>query len=233
VNYDPVPGRTALRASWGRAFRAPTPGELYYPYSGNAELRPETSTGYELGFVQYLAGERVRIEGTLFDNELEGLIEVVFDPETFTFRNENIGRARTRGLELGLAGRVAEEWTLGGDYTYLRAEDLEAAPEEQDLLRRPENQLRLYVDWKAGFGLDLHLEARYVGGRTDVDPQTFERASNPSYSVVDLAGIYGLGRHLALQARVGNLLDEEYQEALGFPALGRHAMLGLVARFGS
>lgn len=228
VNYDLAPERTSLRASWGRAFRAPTPGELYYPFSGNPDLRPETSTGYELGLVQHLAGEQVRIEGTLFYNELEELI--AFD--STSFRNENIGRARTRGLELGLAARVAEAWILGGEYTYLRAEDLEAPEEERDLLRRPESQLRLYADWKAAFGLDLHLEARYVGERADVDPASFERATNPSYSVVDLSGIYDLTRHLALQARVGNLFDEDYQEALGFPALGRHATVGLVARFG-
>jgi vitamin B12 transporter len=228
VNYDLVPGLTLLRASWGQAFRAPTPGELYYPYTGNTDLRPEASTGYEAGLVQYLARERVRLEGTLFYTELEDLIS--FD--TASFRNENIGRARTRGLELGLAARVTGAWTLGGDYTWLRAEDLDAAPEQRDLLRRPESQLRLYADWKADFGLDLHLETRYVGARADVDPVTFERATNPSYSVVDLSGIYDLSRHLAIQARLGNLLDEEFQEALGFPALGRHATIGLVARFG-
>jgi len=40
-----------LRAAAGSAFRAPTTGELYYPFSGNPELRPERSTSYEVGAV--------------------------------------------------------------------------------------------------------------------------------------------------------------------------------------
>ena len=38
-----------LRAAAGSAFRAPSTGELFYPFSGNAELSPERSVSYEAG----------------------------------------------------------------------------------------------------------------------------------------------------------------------------------------
>jgi outer membrane receptor protein involved in Fe transport len=59
----------------------------------------------------------------------------------------------------------------------------------------------------------------------------FDRLQNPSYSVLDLSAFYDLNPHLALQARIGNLLDEEYQESIGFPAYGRNGSLGIMARF--
>ncbi len=41
-----------MRVGYGKAFRQPSLGELYFPIYGNPELEPETSSSYEIGFVQ-------------------------------------------------------------------------------------------------------------------------------------------------------------------------------------
>ena len=49
VAWRSADGRWKLRASGGAAFRAPTVGELFYPFSGNPELEPERSISWEVG----------------------------------------------------------------------------------------------------------------------------------------------------------------------------------------
>jgi outer membrane receptor protein involved in Fe transport len=60
---------------------------------------------------------------------------------------------------------------------------------------------------------------------------------NDGYTVVNLGGSYrvpwraGILEELVVHLRIVNLLDEDYSEVLGFPALGTHVVAGLRARF--
>ena len=47
----------------------------------------------------------------------------------------------------------------------------------------------------------------------------------------DLATSYNLGRGVSIYARATNLLDRLYQDALGYPALGRDVRVGMNYRF--
>ena len=71
-----------LRGSWGRGFRAPDLGQLYfrflnptnfYQVIGNPSLVPETSTTNQVGFDYRL--DRVRFSGTYFRNDIKNLIQ--------------------------------------------------------------------------------------------------------------------------------------------------------------
>ncbi|HEX5854845.1 MAG TPA: TonB-dependent receptor, partial [Thermoanaerobaculia bacterium] len=110
-----------LRAAAGSAFRAPSTGELYFPFSGNPSLRPEKSRGWEAGVEKTLAKGFVA-EATLFWNDVRDLIE--FDAATLT--NQNIGRVRTRGVEVALRTPVGARSFVRASYTYLDAKDLDA-----------------------------------------------------------------------------------------------------------
>ncbi len=208
--------RSRVRASYGEGFRAPSLGELFFPFSGNPDLRPERSESLELG-IEHRRG-RWLLSAVAFDTRQRDLIDFDF----VEFRNVNIGEAESRGLELSA---VAEgvRWSGRFDLTLLAAED---ATTGQPLLRRPDESASLALGWRPG-RLGLHLFARWVGERPDVDPVTFERAANPSFTTVDLAARWSLGDRWAPYARLENLFDESYQEALGFPALGRTAIVGL------
>ena len=49
----------------------------------------------------------------------------------------------------------------------------------------------------------------------------------PGYTVADAGATVRVTRYLDAFVRVLNLFDRQYEEALGFPALGRHAMAGI------
>ena len=211
---------TRLRASWGQAFSPPSIGELYFPVTGNPELEPETSDSLELGVEQRFGGWVLAVTG--FQNDLSNLIEFDFA----SYQNVNIGSARTQGVELE-AGFLKDRWRLRWNGTLLETEDLETG---QVLLRRPRESSNLVVSY-APDGWSTNLTGLYVGDREDVDPITFERTVNEAYFRLDVAARWRPGTRLAPYARIENLLGEEYQPALGFPAPGRTLVVGVATSF--
>ncbi|MDX1584857.1 MAG: TonB-dependent receptor, partial [Thermoanaerobaculia bacterium] len=210
-------GTVRARVAWGEAFRAPSIGDLFYPFFGNPDLGAERSQSWEAG-VDW-SGAKGSISATWFDNDIEDLI--VFDPSTN--RAENIGAATTRGLELGARIRFGVV-RLEGSWTILDTEDESTG---LDLLRRPEQSGSLSVFFQHDRFSTL-LSAIHSGARADFEPVfPFSRVENDGYTVVDLDLKYETGPTLVPYLRIENLLDEEYQEVLGFPAPPRRAIIGL------
>jgi outer membrane cobalamin receptor len=67
----------------------------------------------------------------------------------------------------------------------------------------------------------------FSGVRTDINFFTLEPASNPGYARFDMAASYNITHSLAVTARVWNLFNKQYQDALGYPALGQTYTMGL------
>ena len=207
---------TRLWASYGEAFTAPSVGELFFPLSGNPDLRPETSRSIELGAEYLLAAWRFSLVG--YNNDLSDLIDFDF----VEFKNINVGEARTRGVEAEIA-YAASRWTARWNATHLEAEDLDAG---LPLLRRPRESSNLVLTYSPK-AWSLTLTGRYVGEREDIDPLSFERRRNDSHLRFDLAGRWQVMKGLAPYLRVENFTDEEYQEVLGFPAPGVTLVAGI------
>jgi vitamin B12 transporter len=214
-----------LRAAAGSAFRAPSLGELYYPYSGNPDLQPERSTSWELGAEQTLA-PGVVAEATAFWNDIRDLIQ--YDAQTFT--NQNVGHARTRGVEAAVRTAVGERAFLRAAYTYLDAEDLDA---HEPLIRRPRHRASLTAGSGIGAGGSWSVTGMWVGARPDRSSADFTTpVEEPSYLRVDAAmTLPPVVWALSPWIRVTNLLGREYAEVNGFPAPGRRFLAGLVASF--
>ena len=211
-----------VRASGGSGFRAPTIGELYYPFSGNPDLKPETSVSWEVGAERYVGDGRVEV--SLFWNDLKDLI--VYDFATSL--NYNVGRARARGVEVGWRQAMAAGLSADATYTYLDAENLVTA---SALPRRPRHRASLGVDWQPVPGLDLVPRLLYVGDRADNDPLTGAPVQDASYVRVDFTARWQVRPNLAPYLRFVNLLDRHYDEVAGYPAAGQLVVGGLDVRF--
>jgi vitamin B12 transporter len=208
-----------LRAGYGKAFRPPSLGELYYPFSGNPELLPETSTSSDLGLAVTTDDRSSRWQLTVFSTELENLIEFDFA----SYSNANIGAATIQGAELSWEAALGRRGGSILQATYLDTEDDFGQP----LLRRPEWS----GSWTLHGAMSKHLTGDltvvYVGSRDDVDPLSFERARASSFTTANLALAYSLWDGVEITGRVLNIADSEYQEVLGYPAPGRRYMVGL------
>lgn len=208
-----------LRAGYGKAFRPPSLGELFYPFSGNPELLPETSTSADLGLSVTSGDRSSRWQLSVFSTDLENLIEFDFA----SYSNANIGAATIRGAELSWEASLGRRGGSILQATYLDTEDDLGQP----LLRRPEWS----GSWTLHGAMSEHLTGDltiiYVGSRDDVDPASFERSRAASYTTADLALAYSLWDGVEITGRVLNVADSEYQEVLGYPAPGRRYMVGL------
>jgi vitamin B12 transporter len=212
-----------LRASGGSAFRAPSVGELYYPFSGNPDLKAERSVSWEAGAERAIGTGRAEV--SFFWNDFRDLIVYDFARA----QNFNVGRARARGIETAfhqdLGPRVAAE----AGYTYLDSEDRASG---EALIRRPRHRAFLSLALQPVSGLTVSPRATFVGVRRDANPASGIHFDNPSYVRYDVFARYALlsGR-IAPYVRLENLTDRRYDEAAGFPAARRRFVGGIEAGF--
>ncbi len=199
----------------GKGFRAPSLGELYYPYSGNPSLQPERSRSVEVGASQRVGSWLLQL--VPFASRITNLVD--FDYGTWRFAN--IAGSRQKGVELSLERRKHHR-LLRVAGTYLEAEDEDG----QRLLRRPQwsGSCTLGETWAWGTG---EVSLVYVGRRPDLDPVTFARVAQGGFLTANLAAQLFLSDLLAVTVRVENLADRAYQEVRGYPAPGRRIFAGL------
>lgn len=211
-----------FRAGYGKAYRPPSVGELYFPFSGNPDLRPETSSSSDLGFVYTSPNQSSQWQLTAFSTKLDNLIEFDFA----TYANANIGSAKIRGAEMSWSRALGSRGASIVQGTYLDTEDEMGLP----LLRRPEWSGTWTLHGAFSKRTTGDLSILYVGARDDVDPVSFERSRADSYTTANFSLAYTLWKGVELTGRVLNLAGKDYQEVLGYPASGRRYFLGL--RFG-
>ena len=206
-----------IRAGYGEAFRQPSVGELFFPFSGNPDLDPERSSSAELGLT--FARGRQRFEVAAFATDTEDLID--FNFATFAFAN--VEEAEIRGAEFGWRSAITPSFFSALQGTWLDTEDQDGL----ELLRRPEWSGSWVLNGTVTKRLRGELTLLYVGERADVDALTFGRIETESYTVAHLGGAYRLFGDFELTVRVMNVADEEYQEVDGYPAPERRFVGGV------
>jgi vitamin B12 transporter len=224
-----IPGTgTKLKASVGSGFKAPTLSELFQSYPAfffiaNPNLRPEASTGYDVGVEQALVGETLRAGVTYYYNRVRNLIVPAPSPDGINITYANVGRAHTDGVESFVAYNPVKAITLRADYTYTQATDDGTG---QELLRRPKHKASLNAAWQATSAFSLNATVLTVSSWIDGNRDfSIPRLTAPGYTVVNLAASFAIDRHLTVFGRVDNLFDRHFQNPVGFlqPTLGAFA----------
>ncbi len=197
----------ALHASLGTGFRAAALSELFDPFVGSVNLRPERSKGWDVGLEQRFLDDRLIIDTTYFRNDMQDLI--VFDFGTFQLAN--IGSGLANGVEVTSLYRLDPRTTMFANYTYTNTRNRDT---DLRLLRRPRNK------WSLGWNRSLinsranfSLTANYVGNRLDTGDEIAD-----AYWRVDASTWYRVNDSWRVFSRVDNLLDEDYEETIGFNA---------------
>lgn len=232
---------TTLRASAGAGIKEPSFLESFgvsFYAQGNPDLRPERSRSVDVGIEQRLYGNRLRLEATLFDHDYRDQIAYqVSDYTTFQGTFVNLGHTRARGLELAVEAAPTRALRLSGQYTLLDGEVLVSSSEfdpvfavGQPLLRRPRHQGSFNARYGTG-RWSLGSTLLFVGRRLDSDFLGLGLTESAGYARWDARARVAIVGGLEAVLVAENLLDARYQEALGYPALGRSLRLGV--RFAS
>lgn len=232
-----------LRGSVGTGSKTPTFTERYGFFEdlflGNPDLKPESSRGWEIGLESNWSDNRHQLQLAYFDQNLQDEIDgFVFDPDTFLFtaRNKDTDSKR-RGIETIFDTRLGKALTLAASYTYTDATEKDGAGQSVEEVRRPKHMGGITANYRfADERGNLNLNLQYNGSQQDIffSPQTYtsEFIKLDAYTLLNLAASWKLTQSLELTGRVSNLLDEDYEEVLGFARPGRGVYAGLRGRFG-
>jgi len=211
--------KTKFKAAFGTGFKAPSLYQLYAPatlygLTGNINLEPEKTTGWETGIEQNLWDDRFQLGITYFSNSFSNLID--FD---YTQGYINIKKASTQGLEFTFRAIPVDNLHLAAVYSNIKAIDENT---EEYLLRRPKNRLSLSLDYTFAQKAVFHLSLNYTGKRDDIyfSGWTSTRVTMDQYSLVNAAFSYSILKNLAVFIRLDNLLDEEYEIIKGYGTPG-------------
>ncbi|MBV8517695.1 MAG: TonB-dependent receptor [Acidobacteria bacterium] len=208
-------GGHKIRAAYGEGFRAPSIGELYFPFGGNLNLGPERSRNVEIGYDRFT--NVATLSATLFRSQYRGLIAF---GSSGSF--ENVQRANANGVELA-ASHHAGPFDVALSYTFLKTED-QATGEE--LLRRPKHSGSLSFGYNAG-NYDAELVVTHQGARADVtDLFPFGTVNAEAFTTADVTVRTHVGA-LAPYVKLENLTNTRYQEVFGYASPGRRAVAGL------
>lgn len=207
-------------------------GQGTRPFVGTPDLQPETSVNTELA-VYYTHQEGHNFNATVFSNQFKDKIargDNVPNCETssvagcvdigagwadlgFTSfsQKQNIDRASVKGIEL--AGRywINSAWSIKGNYTFTDSEQKSGNQAGQPLTGTAKHMLNTTLDWKVNSDLNVYLSMearskRYRSWDEDADAALYYK----DYEIFHLGSSYRVNNHLTLQARVNNLLDEDF-----------------------
>jgi vitamin B12 transporter len=223
ANYQIPCTRTILRSSYGTGFTPPSSQDKIF--GGNPHLFADRDKGFDIGFEQPVAGDRLRLGANFFYSTSSNTVG--FNSNFVAF---NLGKDRIQGVELFAALHPIPNLTLSAGYTYLDAITTSAAdisqPAGSRLPRRPRNQFYGSISYTWCNRLDTILELVTVNARQDTNFDA-PNVNLEDYTVLRFATEYRLTDFFTVFGRIENLTDEKYAEISGFPALGRTFYGGL------
>ena len=224
--WDLPNSATTVKASYSKGFKPPSFFALGFPIGGNPSLRPERSKNAELTLAHRFDGEATSIQVSVFKINYLDLIDFTIDPNTFVPLNVNRGTVVVKGIEPTLKLRIGDRFRTQVGFTLL---DINERDGLAPLRNRPEKRATASVVYDIDDRSSLFVTAAKTGGFLDRSNPTAD-VNMPSFSTVDLAYSIRFGV-LRAKLAVDNLLNESYEQFIGFPARDRRFRLELRADF--
>jgi vitamin B12 transporter len=248
-------GDTRVRAFYGQGIKEPRFDQTFGTDPcdpGNPFLQPERSRTWTAGLDQQLASGHLKLSAEYFHNRFYDIVSFGILPPPpgsacFALGNFfNTDEARAEGTNLSVETKPLRWLVVSGNYTLDDTRVLKS-PNSTDpalmagsgLIRRPLHSGSLILN--AAFRkLNVNLAGYFTGMRPDSDFLSFRigglcfgpcLSRNPGYARFDLATSYDVGRGITTYLRAANFFDKQYQDAMGYPALGRDVRVGLNYRF--
>ena len=237
LTFD-VTDEYTLFGQYAHGFRAPPYDNANFAFSNpgygyeilpNANLKPETSDGFEAGLRGgYADGSSFSLSG--FYNKYEDFIDTVFvgfsGGGLMQFQYQNLSEVTIYGAEARGEYRFLPEWALRGSVAYAHGEDDDTgAPiDSVDPIKAVAGLAYEGDVWGS------QLVATHAWRHDRVTVGNFEA---PSYTVVDFMAYYEMSERFTLNAGIFNIFDEEYYNsqdvsglAAGSAIVGRYAQPG-------
>ena len=214
-------------ASYSSAFIAPSTYQLFSAY-GDVDLNPETSQTFEFGFDSSY-DKLVNFRAMYFNRtEDEAIIFKNLNAAPWGVYANSDETIKVSGVEADITVKPIDKVKLNVGYTY--------TDKNTDVDYIPTNKLVANIDFYATENSFVSLTYRNIGDRLAkyYDSTTFSTVETtlPKYNLLDLNANYKLLEGtVTFFGAVTNLLDEDYEDILGFSTRGRNYKLGIRLQF--
>ena len=219
VVYD-LDDTYSLYASYTNIYQPQT-----YKDSNGSTLAPVEGDSYEAGLKAAYFDGRLNASLAVFRIEQDGVAESI---GTNAVTNEGIYKAidgaTTKGLELELAGELADGWNVSAGYTYARSRDAD----EQRIYgyplstTKPEHVVRTFTTYRLPGVLDkvtvgggVSWQSAFYGKIYNAPAGDYTRIKQGGYTLVDLMSRYQYNEHLSFTVNANNVFDKRYLTGLG------------------
>lgn len=241
LSYKPFERSDLIfRAFYKQSYRMPTFNDLYYTDMGNAFLKPELATQYNVGVVYDLDRNDnlfsfFRIGADVYYNKVKDKIVAYPKGQQFRWTMLNLGMVDIRGIDAQAMAvfrfPYEIELTTKLQYTYQEAIDITNPNDSYYRHQIP------YIPWHSGSaivmlswrGWSLNYSFIYVGERYNQQENIIYNYTQPWYTNdVSLVKSFKL-KDVLLKAtvEVNNLLDQDYDVILNYPMPKRNYRVGL------
>jgi outer membrane receptor protein involved in Fe transport len=221
-----------------RAFRAPTLNELYRSFrvgnvltQANVNLRAERLTGAEAGISASAFDKKLNLRGTFFWSEIVRPVANVtlsVTPALITRQRQNLGRTRSRGVDIEADARITNTVTFSGGYQFLDATVLKfpANTSLEGLLipQVPRHLMTFQMRYSSPRVMTFAIQGRAGSTQFDDDQNAFPL---DPYFTLDALGSRRLGKGVEAFGALENLTGERYDigrtpvRTIGPPLLAR------------
>ncbi|WP_025995157.1 TonB-dependent receptor domain-containing protein [Pseudomonas viridiflava] len=225
-----------------RGFKAPevravVPGYSYlrrntFVMFGNPDLKPETSTNYELSALWSNRND-LSAGATVFYNDFQDKLSTVTTTERWNgfivMDRVNVDKAVIKGIELNGRWDITPDVSLKGNYTYTDSEQKSGANAGAPLALTPERKANLRAEWNVNDRTQLWTATNYYGKEYG---NTVNDEPSPAYTTADLGGSYELTKNVSFNAALYNITDKRLDdETYGTVNYGRTLWASTTVRF--
>ncbi|WP_095092713.1 TonB-dependent receptor domain-containing protein [Pseudomonas sp. Irchel 3A5] len=231
-----------IKGGVARGFKAPELRAVIEDYAvlrrntfamlGNPDLKPETSTNYELSAL-WSNRNNLSAGATVFYNDFKDKLSTVTTDQFFgpyiIMERVNVDKAVIQGAELNGRWDITSALALKANYTYTDSEQKSGANAGAPLALTPEHKANVRTDWTLSDKTQLWAAVNYYGeeyGNTITDE------SSPGYTTADFGGSYELTKNVSFNAALYNLTDKRLDdETYGTVNYGRTLWASTTVRF--
>ena len=212
-----LPNSMELKASVSKGFRYPTIREMYMFPPQNPDLRSERMWTYELSLSQKLLEGRLSYGVNVF--YIDGDNFIMTQMVDGRPHNVNAGALRNAGVEAQVAWRIARDWSVDANYSFLHMENpVVAAPEHKLYV----GGLFTHGRWHVSTGV------QYVAG---LYTQVGDSPVQEDFVLWNIRASFRILDWMSVWVRGENLLNWKYEINAGFPMPGANVTGGLKFEF--
>lgn len=172
-----------------------------------ADLSSEKNRTLELGTKWTFFNSALELDGAIFRVEKTNAREQLADG---SYRLA--GEQRVQGVELGVTGKVTDNWKIYTNYTYLNSETTKsnnASKKGQALANTPPHSFNLWTTYDLPQGWQVGYGSRYVSKRNVTSE---DQAKLAEYWVHNALLAYQVNDQFDVQLNLNNIFDKDYVE---------------------